>query len=143
MLYVEYAEISAKYNAAQRAYNALIDEKETLFSMTQPGAIRYDKDRVAGGSGKNLFDEYVIAKERSRIDERLQEQKAILDERRTLKEIKEQELRRSKHLHDRMYVYRYLDRLTLLQIENRIPYSRVQIWRILKIIEKNCSFYES
>ena len=142
MLYIEYHAIRLKYTDAQRIYDDLIDEKETLFARTQPQAVNYGKDRVAGGSGKNAFEEYVIAKERSRIDERLQEQKAILDERRTLKEIKEAELRRSKHLHDRMYVYRYLDRLTLMQIENRIPYSRVQIWRILKIIEKNCANYQ-
>ena len=138
MLYLEYHAIRQKYIDAQRVYNELIDEKEVMFSRTQPQAVNYDKDRVSGGSGKNAFEEYVIAKENSRIDERLAEQKTILEERRTLKSLKENELRRSKSLYDRIYVYRYLDELTLTQIEARVPYSRVQIWRILKTIKLNC-----
>lgn len=138
MVYVEYDAICKRYNNALLAYNNLIEEKEALFAMTQPGAVRYDKDRVSGSTGRNTFEEYIIAKERSRIDERLTEQKSILDERKKLKDMKENELRLSKSLFDRIYVYHYLEKLSLTQIENRIPYSRVQIWRKLKIIEENC-----
>ena len=137
MLYVEYNAIKERYMNAQRLYNELIEEKETLFAMTQPGAVRYDKDRVSGSTGRNAFEEYVIAKERSRIDERIAEQKTIVDERKRLKEVKEAELRLSKSLYDRIYVYYYLDKLTLTQIESRVPYSRVQIWRIMKKMKQN------
>ena len=137
MVYVEFDAICKRYTNAQAAYDELLQEKEALFAMTQPGAIRYDKDRVGGNTARNTFEEYVIAKERSRIDERLEEQKTILDERKKLKDMKETELRLSKSLFDRIYVYHYLDKLTLTQIENRIPYSRVQIWRKLKIIKEN------
>lgn len=136
MLYAEYHIIKEKYFDAQRAYNELIDEKETLFARTQPAAIRYDKERVSsGGSGRNVFDEYLIAKEKNRIDERIAEQKTILDDRKRLKDLKEYELRASKEWHDRIYCYYYLDKLSLTKIENRVPYSRVQIWRILKTIK--------
>ena len=137
MLYVEYNAIREKYSDAQRAYDELIDEKETMFARTQPQAIRYDKERVTGSSGNNAFEEYVIAKERSRIDERIAEQKTILEDRKRLIELKERELRASKEWYDRIYCYYYLDRLSLSKIENRIPYSRVQIWRILKKIKSN------
>lgn len=138
MLYVEYNAVRLKYIDAQRIYNELIDEKETMFARTQPQAVNYDKERVAGGSGKNAFEKYVIAKERSRIDERIAEQKNILEDRKLLIEMKERELRASKSWYDRIYVYHFLDKLTLKQIENRVPYSRVQIWRILKTIKINC-----
>ena len=106
--------------------------------MTQPGAVRYDKEKVSGNTGRDAFEEYVILKDRTRIDERINEQKSIMEEWKRLKGIKEGDLRCSKDLHDRIYTYFYLDRLSLTQIERRIPYSRVQIWRILKIIKKNC-----
>lgn len=138
MLYIEYHAIRLKYTDAQRIYDDLINEKETLFARTQPQAVNYDKDRVSGGSGKNAFEEYVIAKESTRIDERLAEQNNILDNRKYLLDLKERELRASKFLYDKIYVLRYLDNLTLQQIENRVPYSRVQIWRILKTIKLNC-----
>ena len=138
MLYVEYNAVRLKYIDAQRIYNELIDEQETMFARTQPQAVNYDKERVAGGSGKNAFEKYVIAKERSRIDERIAEQKNILEDRKLLIEMKERELRASKSWYDRIYVYHFLDKLTLKQIENRVPYSRVQIWRILKTIKINC-----
>ena len=141
MLYVEYDAIRIKYNDAQRVYNELIEEKEELFSRTQPQSVRFDKERTSGGAGHNTFEEYVIAKERSRIDERLAEQKTILEDRKRLKEMKERELRLSKSWYDRIYVLSYLEKLSLTQIENRVPYSRVQIWRILKTIKANCEFY--
>ena len=138
MLYAEYHITREKYFDAQRAFNELIDEKEMLFARTQPAAISYDKERVSSsGSGRNVFDEYLIAKERSRIDERIAEQKTILDDRKRLKDLKEYELRASKEWHDRIYVYYYLDKLSLTKIESRVPYSRVQIWRILQKIKSN------
>lgn len=137
MLYAEYHTLRGKYHAAQQAYKELIEEKEKLFARMQPAAIRYDKERVNSGSEKNVFDEYLIAKERSRIDERIAEQKTILDDRKRLKDLKEYELRASKEWHDRVYCYYYLDKQSLTKIESRVPYSRVQIWRILKIIKSN------
>ena len=84
MLYVEFNEIREKFYYAQRVYNELIDEKEAMFARTQPQAVRFDKERVSGSSGNNVFEEYVIAKERSRIDERIAEQKTILEDRKSV-----------------------------------------------------------
>ena len=137
MLYVEYDEIREKYAAAQRAYNDLIDEKAVLFQRTQPGAIEYDKEHVSGGTVLNPFDEYVVIKDRLRLDERIAEMKSILEDRKTIKDMKESELRSSKDWHDRIYAYWYLDKMSLTKIERFVPYSRVQIWRILKIIRNN------
>ena len=138
MYYLDYHICAEKYRCALALYNELIEKKEIMFERTQPGAVRYDKDHVSGGGGNNSFEDYLIAKERSRIDERINEQKTILDERKRLKELKEIELKQSKSLYDRLYIYRYLDNLSLTQIEMRIPYSRVQIWRILKKIQIDC-----
>ncbi len=137
MLYAEYHALKAKYLNAQTQYDAILTEQEELFARTQPTGVKYDKERVTGGNPQNPFDEYITAKERKRIDERLKEVKGILDGRKELLTLKERELRASKEWNDTIYTYYFLDGLTITQLEARIPYSRVQIWRKLNKIKDN------
>ncbi len=137
MLYVEHNQLRIKYLNAQMQYDAILSEQEELFLRTQPTAVNCEKERVTGGDPSNPFDEYIIAKERKHIDERLKEIKSILDDRKELLDLKEHELRASKDWYDKIYAYYFLDRLTITQLELRIPYSRVQIWRKLNIIKDN------
>ena len=137
MLYVEYNQLRTKYILAQMQYDAILSEQEELFLRTQPTGVSYDKERITGGDPSNPFDEYIIAKERKHIDERLKEIKSILDDRKELLDLKERELRASKDWHDIIFKYYYLDNLSITKIENRIPYSRVQIWRKLNKIKEN------
>ena len=137
MLYVEYNQLRNKYILVQIQYDAILSEQEALFLRTQPQAVNFEKERVKGGNSISAFDEYLIAKEKKRIDERLTEIKNILDDRRELLELKEKELRASKDWDDIIFTLYYLDNLSLTKIANRIPYSRVQIWRKLNIIKGN------
>ena len=135
MLYVEHSQLKAKYNEAQKHYDAIVSEKEKLFARTQPQGVNVEKERINGGENVNAFDSYLIAKERARLDERLKEIKSILDDRKRLLDLKEKELKASKDWHDIIYKLRYIDNLTITQITNRVSYSRAQIWRILQKIK--------
>lgn len=137
MLYVEYNQLRTKYILVQMQYDAILTEQEELFLRTQPTAVDFEKERVTGGDPQSPFDAYLIAKERKRIDERLSEIKSILDDRKELLDLKERELRASKDWNDIIFKYYYLDNLSITKIENRIPYSRVQIWRRLNTIKAN------
>lgn len=137
MLYIEYHEYRNKYYAAQVKYDEVLSEKEHLFAKTQPKATQYDKEVVSGGSPSNSFDEYVIAKEKKQIDERLEEAKSILEDRERLLKLKEIELRQSKDWHDKVYVYKYLDNLSANEIKYKMHYCRSNIYEILKKIRKN------
>lgn len=137
MLYVEHNQLRTKYILVQMQYDAILSEQEALFARTQPAGINYAKERATGGNPTNPFDEYITAKEQKRIDERLKEIKSILDDRKELLDLKERELRLSKEWDDIIYTYYFLDRLTITQIEIRLPYSRVQIWRKLNKIKDN------
>lgn len=138
MLYVEHNEYKNKQLAAQREYDAILAEKERLFSKTQPKAIKYDSEKIIFGYENNIFDNYLIVKEKKRIDERLAEIKSILDDRTKLLDLKEKELRQSKDWHDKIYVYYYLEHISVKQIQFKIPYSRSQIFNIINIINENC-----
>lgn len=137
MLYIEYHEYKTKYYKAQEKYDEVLSEKEHLFAKTQPKATQYDKEVVSGGSPSNSFDEYVIAKEKKQIDERLDEAKSILEDRERLLKLKEIELRQSKDWHDKVYVYKYLDNLSANEIKYKMHYCRSNIYEILKKIRKN------
>lgn len=137
MLYIEYHNLRIKYSEAQRAYDEILTEKQQLFERTQPQGVNVEKERVTGGRDNNPFDDYIIAKDSKRIEERLAEIKSIMDGRKELLTLKGQELRASKDWLNIIYVYRYIDNLTITQIENRIPYSRAQIWRKLNKIKAN------
>lgn len=137
MLYIEYHEYRDKYYDAQKKYDEVLSEKESLFARTQPKATQYDKEVVSGGSPSNTFDEYLIAKEKKQIDERLKEAKSILDDRERLLKLKEEELRHSKDWIDIIYVYYYIEKLSMRKISKRIPFSTTEIYRKVGIIRKN------
>lgn len=137
MIYKEYVEYKTKYYEAQNIYDVVLNEKEVLFLKTQPKATDYDKERVSGGSPNNAFDSYLIAKEKKQIDARLEEAKSILEDREKLFKLKEEELRASKDWNDIIYIYYYIENLSIRKIAMRIPFSATQIFRIIQIIRKN------
>lgn len=137
MLYIEYQDYKNKCLEAQKKYDEILSQKEKLFSMTQPKATTFDKERVAGGLQTNSFEEYLIAKDEKKIDEQLEEIKSILDDRERLLLIKEKELRISKDWHDKIYTYYFIDKLSTYKIEKRVPYSQKQIWNIVEKIKSN------
>lgn len=133
MIYEEYKN---KYYETQREYDIILTEKEKLFSITQPSAVKFDKEVVSGGVVDNTFERYLILKEEKKIDQRLEEIKSLLDDRERLLKLKEQELKASTNIHDKIYKYRYIDRLKVYKIAKLVGYSEPQIYRILKIIKR-------
>ena len=102
-VFIDYELYKSKYLEIQVKYNEILTEKENLFTKTQPNAIRYDKMQVQGGTYGSGFDEYMIAKEKAKIDERLIEARQLLEDRERLLKLKEKELRASKDNLDQIY----------------------------------------
>lgn len=136
MLYVEYEKYLNRYSSAQAKVDEILTEKESIFLKTQTQGIRYDLEKITGGAYTNIFESYVINLEKKKIDERLQEAKSLLEERKMLLDMKERELRNSKELYDKIYRMRYIDNLSPYNIGERIGYSTSQIYRILDKINK-------
>lgn len=136
MLYVDYEMFKRRYIETQRKFDAILSEKEELFARTQPKAVRFDKDRVLTSIKGNVFEDYVTAKEERQLDERLREVKALLDDRARLLKLKEQELRSSKEILDKIYCAAYIDRVRVFRIARRLNYSERQIYRFLSEIDE-------
>lgn len=137
MVYEEYDLYLWQYRTTLRQFNDILLKKEELFQITQAKAITYDKDKVSGGILSNTLEIYITKKDELKIDEAIDEVKSILDDRERLLKMKEQELRESTHLYDKVYRMRYLDRLSPYTIGEKIGYSKTQVYRILKKISKN------
>lgn len=136
MNYIAYEIYKNKYYEAQLKYNEILCEKELLFNTTQPKASKIDADKQ-DGKRENIFDKYLMVKEQRQIDKRLREVKSILRDRERLLKLKEEELKSSSNLYDRVYKYKYLDKLKVFKICKLIGYSEAQIYRMLKTIKNN------
>lgn len=136
-VYVDYEYLKKKYHDTQKKFDEILKEKEELFSKTQPKSAKWDKIGTPGlGQSYNPFDEYLIAKDKKRIDDRLFEIKSILDDRETLLRAKEHELRCSKNNIDQIYRMRFLDQMHVTKIAIIVHYSESQVYRILKNIKQ-------
>lgn len=136
-LYIKYEEYRQRYYEVKKQYNSILEEKERLFATTQPKSTKFDKITVDGGKPSNTFDEYLIKKEKKQIDNRLNEIKIIVDDRKKLLEIQEKELRNSKEWIDKLYIYKYIENLPVRKIVHLIPWEEAQIYRMLNDIKKN------
>jgi hypothetical protein len=140
MIYKTYVEYKTKYLEAQKKYDEILSEKEELFIKTQPKATKYDKEVVSGSIvHSDPFTMYVSKMEEKKIDERLNAARSILEDRRRLLILKEEELRQSKDWEDIIFVQRFLENKPVKIIKARMPYCRSSIYGILKKIEKNIS----
>lgn len=138
MQYLEYERYKVKYNGLQWRFSQILLEKEKLFTKTQPDAIRYDKDKIQSSVSGNMLDNYVISLEEKKIDQKLSILRKSLKNWQTLLDLKERELRRSKSMSDRIYVLKHIDGLEVSKIAGLTNYSKSQIYRILRQIDKRC-----
>ena len=143
MLYIQYIELKNKYMAAQKDYDSIINEKENLFRATQPKGTDFSKEKVVGGISSNLFDNYLVESELKGIDKRLEIARSILEARKVLYQLKEEELKLSKDVYDRVYVYKELYKLQIYKVAGLVGYSEPQIYRILRKIKKNIKMIEN
>lgn len=141
MLYIEYEDIWDKIRVKEKEILNLINQREDLFNTTQPKASKLDSLKVDGASPVNAFDEYVI-----KIDElntKIDNINKSLDDRYILLKRKRDELKASKNIYDRIYVYRYIERLPVFKIGMMVGYEKTQVYRYLKIIKKNINMQQN
>lgn len=136
MLYLEYERAKANFRSAQVMFEEALLEKERLFTITQPKAITYDKDVIQTSPCGDVLDRYVIALEDERIEEKLRPFRELVMNRESLLDVKERELRKSADVFDKMYVYRFLEGMSIRGISKIMNYSRAQTYKKLQSIQK-------
>lgn len=133
MIYQEYEHCLYRYKECSKKYDRLLLEALEIFTKTQIQAINYDKDTVTGGQiSSNTLENYILDKEKSDIDNRIIKTKQILDERYRLLKEKEDELRKSQDLDDKIYWMRCFEHSKLHKIASQLSYSESQVSRRLR-----------
>ena len=134
-VYMDYERFRKEYIETQNKFDEILKEKELLFSKTQPKSPKWDK---VGSSGQqNPFEEYLILKEKRQIERRLAEAKTLLEDRKKLLMLKQQELMNSKNNVDKIYRMRYIEHINITRIAMSVNYSESQVYRILNNIRQN------
>lgn len=136
MLFLDYEEYKNRYIASQKQYDEILQEKEELFARTQPNAVRFDKEKVTGGTMENAFDAYLVKKERKQIDDRLAEAKNLLNDRKKLLALKLEELNASNEILDKVYRLNRIEHIRPYKIARIVNYSVSQVYRFLEQIDR-------
>lgn len=143
-LYLEHRGYYLSYLEAQKKLEDIINEYETILAKVQPKSSlaeherEFSKETILPPSGKkvNKAEEYVIVMKERKIRERLADAKIILQERFTLLDLKEQEIRKSKDIYNMIYTAKWIDGLKPDAIVKQTGYSRSQVYNILGHLTK-------
>lgn len=131
------------YKDAVDRVERVLNEYEVISQKVQPKSSLAEHERefsplvvAALGQSINKSEEYVIAMEQHKIEERLHSAKLILQERTELLRLKEEELRRSKSIYNMIYTAKWVDGLKPDAIVRETGYSRSQVYNIINHITK-------
>ena len=143
-LYLAHRGYYLSYLEAQKKLEDIINEYEAILTKVQPKSSlaeherEFSKETILPPSGKkiNKAEEYAIAMEQRKIKERLSDAKLILQERFNLLDLKEQEIRKSRDIYNRIYTLKWIDGMKVDAIIEETGYSRSQVYNILKHLNK-------
>lgn len=140
-LFIEYELLKRECKSAKREYDKSLEKKAEYYYSVLPGASDTSKELIKTECTNDKFLNYTI---------RIQEIDSEIDVRKNLYgnlsyrlKLKEIELRNSKELLDKIYTYRYLDKLKVKVIGIKIRYGKSQtydyITKIKNMIENATS----
>lgn len=128
----EFDGIERGYKAARQLLRELLERDDELFQRTQPGAIRYDQDKVQSSGGEDKLLAYVAQRQAEHLDDRIRIARLHVTEWEEYRMRSLQELRRSRNPEDRVYVLRMVDGLSVRKVARLVGYDKRHVYRILK-----------
>ena len=138
VIYLEYESFRLKFHQIQERFDEALTEKEKLITKAMPSATRYDKESVKCNSNGNPNEDYVIALEEKKIDEKISRLRRELEKREKLLEMKEKELRKSQEIHDKIYLLKKVDGKSIDDVAFMLNYSRSWTYKMWHQIQKRC-----
>lgn len=132
----EFDGIERGYKAARQLLRELLERDDELFQRTQPGAIRYDQDKVQSSGGEDKLLAYVAQRQAEHLDERIRIARIHVEEWVDYRTRALQELRRSRKSEDRIYVLRFVDNLPVWKVASMTNYSKSQVYNIMNRMNK-------
>ena len=137
-MYLEHNKRWNEFLQAQQDLQEVLDEWEIVFQKTQPKG-NYS-ERVSG-TPRNKTEEYVIEVERRRLRKRKADAEAIIEAKKQLLDIAEEQLRKSRDIYDLIYTKKWVDHKRPKDIYRELDfmgmsYSRSHIYVVIKRIRQ-------
>lgn len=135
MIYTEYEKMWVVIRKQEKELFELINKRDELFTKTQPKATTLDKEIVDGNNPSNMMESYVIQEEYYTM--RIEQLQQSLDDRYQALKRKREELKLSKNICDRIYYLKNIEKLNVFKISILVNYSKEQVYRYLRKMNKN------
>lgn len=134
MIYEEYFKKYLKLKKVKDKITKFENKKISLMSNIEIKSNDPSKDVIRTNTKKDTMSDYVA--ELEIIDEKLEKEKKIKKEIEKQLLEKEEELRNSKETFDKIYLYKYIDKLKYHQICRKIGYEKSSFYNFLDVISK-------
>lgn len=136
-MYRQYQRELTEYLDAQTVYNTVINEYDLAFQKAMPHCPSFYGTKTS--TRINRTEEFIIEVERKKLKERAKIAKLILDARRFLLDLEEEELRKSYDIYDVLYTAKWIDHKSTKDIirdldRKGFDYSPSQVYAIIKRI---------
>lgn len=137
-MYLEHNKRWNEYIQAQQDLQNVLDEWEVVFQRTQP-KVKYGEH--TSGSPVNKVEEYVIEVERRQLRKRIEDAKEVINAKKELLDIAEEQLRKSRDIYDLIYTKKWVDHKRPKDIYRELDfmgmsYSRSHIYVVIKRIRQ-------
>ena len=137
-MYLEHNKRWCEYEQAKEDLREVLDEYEVVFQRTQPKG-NYS-ERVSG-TPRNKTEEYVIEVERRQLNRRIADAKLIIQAKKDLLDMAEEDLRKSRNIYDLIYLKKWVEHKRPKVIYREldlmgISYSTSHIYEIIKRIRQ-------
>lgn len=137
-MYLEHNKRWCEYIQAQNDLREVLDEYEMIFQRTQP---KVNFSERVSGTPRNKTEEYVIELERRDLNRRIADATAIIQAKKDLLDMAEEELRKSRDIYDLIYLKKWVEHKRPKVIYREldlmgISYSTSHIYEIIKRIRQ-------
>ena len=134
-LFVEYHKLKNEVKRISNELDDLLDKKAECFRITQPKVNDPSKELVTSTFSNS--DKFLVYVEKTaELDKEITAKNNELGIKRYKMKLKLAELRESKYILDRIYVYKYVDNLKVGRFYRLLDYSRKQVYRKLEEIHE-------
>lgn len=132
-LFIQYHELKKNYKKSDREYNKSLDKLEECLYSVLPGGSDPSKEALGGGTSNKPLA-YTIKVDAISNEVQINRNLRDLDAYRLKKKLIE--LRNSKEILDKIYVYHYIDHVSVRKFCKLLNYSKSQIYRKIDEIEE-------
>lgn len=133
-LFVEHYRLNEEYKEAKKEFDKALEKKSQLLYSVVPKSANFENELVKGSSS-NKFLNYTIKMEE--IDKEINVRRNLRDVLAYRLKLKEIELKKSDNILNKVYYFKFVERMKVKYISIKINYSKEQTYRFLKKIAED------